>query len=389
MEKKHPRHVPAPTETGSPEWSGWKWIIVLILSVAVGYGATVGFSKARRWLGRAERIETREPSPDSPLGPQPRPDGPAPFGMVWIPGGAFRMGTDEPHPHFRDAPIHEVELGGFWMDETEVTNAQFAAFVEATQYVTVAEQKPTLESIRAGLAPGSPDPPPEVLVPGSLVFTPPSARPRDPDDVRVRWKWTPGACWKYPEGPGSDIKDRMNHPVVHVCWKDAMAYAKWAGKRLPTEAEWEFAARGGLDGKKYVWGDEAPVTDGKWRCNIWQGEFPWKNTLEDGYLRTAPMRSYSPNGYGLYDMAGNVWEWCSDWYRPDSYVTGPRRNPTGPDSSFDPTEANPLMPKRVQRGGSFLCSDEFCSRYKPYGRGKGDVDSGASHVGFRCVKDGW
>ena len=313
-----------------------------------------------------------------------RPDGPAPPGMVWIPGGTFRMGTTERHPHFADAPEHEVEVGGFWMDETEVTNAQFAEFVKATGYVTVAEQKPTLESIRAGLPPGEPDPPADKLVPGALVFTQPPGPV--PNHHSYWWKWVPGACWKHPEGPGSDITDRMNHPVVQVCWKDAVAYAKWAGKRLPTEAEWEFAARGGLEGKKYAWGDDPPEENGKWRCNIWQGKF-WENTPADGYLRTAPVKSYPPNGYGLYDVAGNVWEWCSDWYRPDYYANSPRRNPQGPESSFDPTEPNPLTPKRVTRGGSFLCSDGFCSRYKPYGRGRDEADSDQSHVGFRCVKD--
>jgi sulfatase modifying factor 1 len=386
MGKKHPRPAPAPTQASSPEWSGWKWIVVLILSVGVGYGATVGYSKARRWLNRTERIETTQPSAEAPLGPQPRPDGPAPAGMVWIPGGTFRMGTNEQHPHFADAyPEHDVEVGGFWMDETEVTNAQFAEFVKATGYVTVAEQKPTLESIRAGLPPGDKDPDPEILVPGGLVFTPPLGPV--PNHYSNWWKWVPGASWRHPEGPGSEIANRMNHPVVQVSWGDAVAYARWAGKRLPTEAEWEFAARGGLVGKTYAWGDEPPNEGGKWRCNIFQGSFPWNNTLEDGYLRTAPVKSYPPNPFGLYDVAGNVWEWCRDWYRPDYYSVAPRRNPQGPESSYDPTEANPLVPKRVTRGGSFLCSDGFCSRYKPYGRGRDEMESGQSHLGFRCVKD--
>jgi formylglycine-generating enzyme required for sulfatase activity len=309
--------------------------------------------------------------------------------MVWIPGGTFRMGTDDPNTLFSDArPEHEVSVRGFWMDATEVTNAQFAKFVEATGYVTVAERAPSLEAIMANVPPGTPPPDPKNLVPGALVFTPPGG-PVPWDSEAGWWRWVPGACWKHPEGPGSDIKGRENHPVVHVCWHDADAYAKWAGKRLPTEAEWEFAARGGLAGKKYTWGDDPPNAGGKWRCNIFQGEFPHRNAAEDGFTRTAPVGSFEPNGYGLFDMAGNVWEWCADWYRPDYYRESPKDNPVGPRSSFDPSRPheNPLMPKRVQRGGSFLCSDGFCSRYKPYGRGKGDVETGQSHVGFRCVKD--
>jgi formylglycine-generating enzyme required for sulfatase activity len=321
-----------------------------------------------------------------------RPSGPAPEGMVWIPGGTFTMGTDDTNPRFFDAhPRHEVEIAGFWMDETEVTNEQFAKFVEATGYVTVAEQKPSLEQLMSTLAPGTPPPDPELLVPGSLVFQP-TGGPVPWNEEHHWTKWTPGACWKHPEGPGSDIKDRMNHPVVHVCWKDADAYAKWAGKRLPTEAEWERAARGGLPNAKYAWGDEPPSEGGKWRCNIWQSEteFPYKNSLGDGYLRTAPARSYPPNGYGLYDTAGNVWEWCADWYHPAYYDKSPKVNPQGPESSFDPRVRegeNPMMPKRVMRGGSFLCSDGFCARYKPYGRGEGDIYTSQSHVGFRCAKD--
>jgi sulfatase modifying factor 1 len=316
-----------------------------------------------------------------------RPRGPAPEGMVWIPGGKFHMGTNERHPHFLDAsPEHEVEIDGFWMDETELTNEQFGKFVEATGYVTVAEQKPTVEQIMAALPPWIIPPTPEQLVPGSMVFFQP-AGPVENNNPATRFAWVPGACWNHPEGPNSDIKGLMNHPVVHVGWKDADAYAKWAGKRLPTEAEWERAARGGLDRNTYVWGNESPAEGGRWRCNIWQGEFPWKNTLDDGFLRTAPVKSYPPNGYGLYDMAGNVWEWCADWYTPTYYAQSPKKNPRGPESSYDPQEPNPFAPKRVMRGGSFLCSDGFCSRYKPYGRGKGEVDSGESHLGFRCVKD--
>jgi len=203
------------------------------------------------------------------------------------------------------------------------------------------------------------------------------------DNHLAWWKYVPGASWRHPEGPGSTINGREDHPVVHVCYHDAVAYANWAGKRLPTEAEWEYAARGGLDQKRYCWGDEL-CPDGKWQANIWQGEFPYLNTEEDGFRGTAPAASFPANGFGLHDMSGNVWEWCADWYRPDYYLESPDRNPQGPSSSHDPME--PGMPKRVQRGGSFLCSDMYCVRYMPGGRGKGALDSGSSHVGFRCVR---
>ncbi len=328
-------------------------------------------------MAEAETSTTTEPAPPPQELPSQKindakPPGPAPEGMVWIPGGQFWMGNDDPTTP--DAqPVHFVEVDPFWMDRTEVTNAQFAKFVEDTGYVTVAERAPKPEDY-----PGAP---PELLVPGSLVFTPPNhAVPLE--NHLSWWRYVPGADWRHPEGPESDIKERDDHPVVHVCWDDAVAYAKWAGKRLPTEAEWEFAARGGLDRRRYVWGDELNP-DGKWMSNNWQGNFPNQNLHEDGYDRTAPVGSYAPNGYGLFDMSGNVWEWCADWYRPDYYAQSPEKNPQGPDSSYDPME--PGMPKRVQRGGSFLCSDMYCVRYLPGPRGKGAVDSGASHVGFRCV----
>lgn len=301
------------------------------------------------------------------------PPGEAPEGMVWVPGGWFWMGTE--FKPFRDArPVHLVYVDGFWMDKTEVTNAQFAKFVEVTKYVTVAERDPDPREF-----PGAPK---EKLVAGSIVFTPPPNKV-DLDDHLQWWQYVKGANWRQPEGPGSSIKGRENYPVVHVCWDDVVAYAKWAGKRLPTEAEWEFASRGGLDRNLYLWGNELRP-GGKWSANIWQGDFPAKNTEEDGYRLAAPVGSFAPNGYGLYDMSGNVWEWCSDWYRPDTYTKQPRRNPQGPGDSFDPQE--PGIPKRVHRGGSFLCCDQYCSRYMSGGRGKGDVKSGTIHVGFRCVQ---
>lgn len=310
--------------------------------------------------------------------------GPSRDGMVWVPGGEFTMGTDDARGWPDEKPAHRVHVDGFWMDETEVTNAQFRAFVEATGHVTTAEKTPTWEELRQHLPPGIPKPPADRLVPGSMVFTP-TAGKVDLKDITQWWKWTPGACWKHPEGPGSGIDGMDDHPVVHVSWDDAVAYARWAGKRLPTEVEWEFAARGGLEGQPYVWGDEPPDPG---RANLWQGEFPHRNTAEDGYVRTAPVKSYPPNGYGLYDVAGNVWEWCADLYRRNLYSerknAGVAVNPTGPTESLDPR--HPFGPSRVQRGGSFLCNDSYCSRYRPSARHGCSPDTGMSHVGFRCAR---
>ncbi|WZO97795.1 formylglycine-generating enzyme family protein [Isosphaeraceae bacterium EP7] len=303
----------------------------------------------------------------------PKPPGPAPAGMTWIPPGRFSMGSD--YEPFRDArPIHTVELDGFWMDTTPVTNAQFAAFVKAAAYITVAERKPDPKDF-----PGAPE---ANLVPGSLVFTPPVGRV-NLEDLSAWWRYVPGASWRHPEGPGSDLVGRDDHPVVQVCWDDAAAYARWAGKRLPTESEFEYAARGALSQKSYAWGDEFRPK-GSIMANTWQGRFPDRNTRDDGFSRTSPVGQFPANGFGLKDMAGNVWQWCADWYRPDAYRFGARKNPTGPTNGFDPQEPGQL--KRVQRGGSFLCSDQYCSRYMPGGRGRGSVDTGSSHLGFRCAK---
>jgi formylglycine-generating enzyme required for sulfatase activity len=309
-----------------------------------------------------------------------------PSQMVWIPGGEFTMGSDGEKALPDEKPAHRVRVAGFWMDSTEVTNAQFRAFVEATGYLTTAEKPIVLEEILKQLPPGTPPPPPDRLAPGALVFRPTAAPVTDFRDVSQWWHWTPGASWRHPEGPDSNLDGRENHPVVQVSWHDATAYAAWAGKRLPTEAEWEFAARGGLDGKQYVWGD-APFSATKPQCNIWQGQFPHTNTALDGYERTAPVGSYAANGYGLSDMAGNVWEWCADWYQVDLYRRragqGVVDNPSGPEKSFDPRQ--PYSPLRVQKGGSFLCSDAYCTRYRPSARHGCTPDTGMSHVGFRCV----
>ena len=303
---------------------------------------------------------------------------PAPEELVWIPGGEFWMGSDE--PDFRDArPWHRVYVDGFWMDKTEVTNEQFEKFVKAIGYVTVAERTPTKEEF--------PNAPPENLVAGSVVFTPPNEAV--PLDNHLQWwSYVKGANWRHPTGPDSDIKEKEKYPVVHIAYDDALAYCKWIGKRLPTEAEFEFAARGGLDRNPYAWGDEFRP-GGKWMANTFQGHFPNKDTGEDGFVGVAPVGSFPPNRYGLYDIAGNVWEWCSDWYRPDYHQTladkgGIARNPQGPPDSYDPSE--PGTKKRVHKGGSFLCTDQYCKRYEPGGRGKGEPDTGTNHLGFRCVK---
>jgi formylglycine-generating enzyme required for sulfatase activity len=286
------------------------------------------------------------------------------------------------HEAMSDArPIHRVYVDAFWMDTTEVTNVEFARFAKATGYVTVAEKKPTRAEF-----PGVPE---EKLVAGSIVFTPPQgAVPLD--DHFQWWSYVPGADWRHPEGPKTTLDGRGKYPVVHVAFEDAQAYAAWAGKDLPTEAEWEFAARGGLSGKPYPWGDELKP-GGKWAANIYEGRFPVKNedTGEDGFVGIAPVAQFPPNGYGLFDVAGNVWEWVSDWYRPDTYGTlaaaaTVARDPKGPPDSFDPAE--PGQPKRVHRGGSYLCTDQYCTRYMVGTRGKGDVRSGSNHLGFRCVK---
>jgi formylglycine-generating enzyme required for sulfatase activity len=310
-----------------------------------------------------------------------------PAGMVFINGGEFSMGGVNPvgmdgggHEMMNDArPVHRVSVSPFYMDMTDVTNKQFAAFVKATGYVTVAEQKPTREEF--------PTAPEENLVAGSMVFTPPAEKV-SLNDYLQWWSYIKGADWRHPEGPKSNIIGKDNYPVVQVCWEDAVAYAKWAGKRLPTEAEWEFAARGGLSGKLYAWGNKLKP-NGKFMANIFEGSFPNKDAGADGFAGLAPVKQFPANGYGLYDMAGNVWEWCNDWYRNDYYGTvannGVTNNPTGPADSYDPAE--PDVKKKVQRGGSFLCTEQYCTRYMVGTRGKDDYRSASNHIGFRCVMD--
>jgi sulfatase modifying factor 1 len=287
------------------------------------------------------------------------------------------MGADE----FPDAqPWHPVYVDGFWMDKTEVTNHQFSKFIKATGYVTIAERTPRAEDF-----PGAP---PENLVAGSVVFSPPN-HPVKLHSHFQWWSYVRGADWHHPEGPKSSIAKRSNHPVVHIAYEDAVAYAQWAGKRLPTEAEFESAARGGLDRKPYPWGDDLKP-GGRFMANTFQGHFPDKSMAEDGYDRAAPVASFPPNAYGLYDMAGNVWEWTSDWYRHDYYQTlvatgAIAQNPSGPTDSFDPSE--PGVKKKVHKGGSYLCTDQYCARYILGGRGKGEPDTATNHLGFRLVRD--
>jgi len=281
----------------------------------------------------------------------------APAGMRWIPAGEFTMGSDDPHSLPNERPARRMRVRGFWIDEHPVTNAEFARFVAATGYVTIAERAPDWKQIKRQLPPDTPKPDASVLVPGSAVFTP-TAGPVPLDDVSAWWRWMPGANWRHPEGPGSHVDGRAAHPVVHVSWDDATAYAKWAGKDLPTEAEWEFAARGGLEGKRYSWGDEARPGHHH-MANTFQGDFPHRQAVEDGFVSTSPVRSFPANGYGLYDMAGNVWQWTAD-----RYDTG----------------------DRVVKGGSFLCHESYCESYRPSARRGAPPDTGSSHVGFRLVR---
>lgn len=302
--------------------------------------------------------------------------------MVLVPGGTFMMGADDPAARKDEQPRHRVTVDSFWMDSHEVTNAEFAAFVAATGYVTTAEKPVSKEELMQQLPPGSPEPDSSMLQPGSLVFTPPShAVPLD--DVSQWWSFVQGASWQHPGGPSTSIKGKEQLPVVHISWDDAQAYAKWAGKRLPTEAEWEYAARGGLQDQLYPWGSEE-LTTGKVKANTWNGAFPYQNTGTDGYPGVSPAGSFAPNGYGLYDMAGNVWEWCSDWY-DSRYYQQPGNNdrPQGPATGFDPEE--PGVPKHVIRGGSFMCTDQYCSGYRVTARMKTTPESGLENLGFRCV----
>ncbi len=320
---------------------------------------------------------------DAPAGPRD---------MVRVPAGRFRMGTDDERSFVPERPAHDVELDAYWIDLHEVTNREYAAFAAATGYRTVAERAVDWEELRKQVPPGTPKPPDEMLAPGALVFLPKTGDRGA--GVEGWWSWVVGADWRHPEGPASSIEGREDHPVVHVAFEDAEAYARWAGKRLPTEAEWERAARGDLVDTRYAWGDEPVDDETRLRANIWQGEFPGRNTLKDGFMRTAPVGSFAPNGLGLVDVAGNVWEWCADRYDAAAY---PRRlgearargatvrNPVNLERSWNPDEAVPTADSRVIRGGSFLCHASYCEAYRTSARRGLTPDTGMSHVGFRCA----
>ena len=297
--------------------------------------------------------------------PATRPAATAPAGMRLVPAGSFDMGGTDARARPDEKPVHRVALAAFWIDETDVTNAQFAAFVAATGYVTTAEKPPA-----AGVAPGA------------IVFHA-TTGPVPLADCSQWWAWTPAATWRHPTGPASDLTGKSDHPVVQVSWDDATAYAAWAGKRLPTEAQWEYAARGRLAAKEYAWGDgpDPSTTPGAHDANVWHGHFPDRQA---GTGTTTPVRSFPPNGYGLYDMSGNVWQWCDDWYRPDAYATAAATDPAGPADSVDPDE--PGLAKRVTRGGSFLCHASYCASYRVAARMKTTPDTSSDHIGFRCVK---
>ncbi len=301
--------------------------------------------------------------------------------MVWIPGGEFAMGSEHHYPE--EAPAHRVTVDGFWMDRRTVTNEQFARFVKATRHVTLAERPANPDDY-----PGAD---PQLLVPASTVFVNPGRRV-DLRDHYNWWTYIPGASWRHPQGPGSSVKKRPDHPVVHVAWDDVVAYAAWVGKEIPTEAEWEFAARGGLDGAEFAWGDELNP-DGKWMANTWQGEFPIENLGLDGHEGTAPVGSFPANGYGLFDMAGNVWEWTIDWYQPHGETAEVGHsccvpaNPRGgaAERSYDPNSPQVRIPRKVMKGGSHLCAPNYCRRYRPAARMPQAIDTSTSHLGFRLI----
>lgn len=365
---------------------------IAVVTTLAGYGAASSL-----WPRTQQKSALQVPHPKVVRGDDVR----GLRGMAWVPGGEFLMGSDSRLSQPNERPAHHVRVRGFWMDETHVTNAQFAAFVAATGYVTTAEQTPRWEDLAAQLPPGTPRPPPSAMVPGAMVFVG-TDKPVDLRDWSQWWQYVPGASWRHPQGPGSTIDGKGDHPVVQVSYEDALAYAKWTGKRLPTEAEWEFAARGGLEQATYAWGDDFEP-EGRPLVNVWQGRggtFPVvprarsiMSVKAAGLVGTSPVQSFPANGYGLYDMTGNAWQWTADWYRSDAFrlqrSTEVVDSPRGPASSWDPEDsgAPPQAPKRVTRGGSFLCNESYCLSYRPSARRGADPANPMSHIGFRLVSD--
>ncbi len=383
----------------SPDLKNFAVLTLFTVSVSVitvaSFWPVSGQGTTRR-PKQSALLPEADPVSEEPLIKQAPTD--SPQGMSWIPGGEFQRGTPQfPAPHRSPAnpdrikpdefPAHMVAVDGFFMDQTEVTNAEFKRFVDATGYITASEKAPKREDF-IGVVPDISLIPEENLVAGSICFNENFDRENLVQDVPLWeyqvWEYRKGANWKHPEGPVSSIEGRMDQPVVHVTYADAIAYCKWTGKRLPTEAEWELAARGGHSDWKYPWGNEL-LPDGHYLCNFWQGEFPFDNTLEDGFKGASPVKSFPPNPYGLYDMAGNVWEMTADYYDREYYSRSPRRNPQGPTESFDPEEQN--IVKRVTRGGSFMCNTNSCTGYRVGARMRTDESSAAFHQGFRCVVD--
>lgn len=359
--------------------------VLIVLLAALGLGAFLVWSN---FFSKQEQVVPEIRLGDGENGPK---------GMAWVPGGEFLMGSNHKKAQANEKPAHKVKVAGFWMDTTHVTNNQFAQFVKETNYKTTAEQVPDWETIRVQLPPGTPKPAASVFVPGAMVFVGTKAKV-NLNDYSQWWAYVPGANWRHPAGPQSNIDGKGNHPVVQVSYEDALAYAKWAGKRLPTEAEWEFAARGGLNQATYVWGDQLEQ-EGKLPANIWDVKkqaFPVVSPKAGGAIGTSSVGTFPQNGYGLFDMTGNAWQWVADWYRADYFSMQAKEhgnsvvnNPQGPASSFDPDDYGvpPSAPKRVIRGGSFLCNEDYCQSYRPSARRGADPFSPMSHLGFRLAKD--
>jgi formylglycine-generating enzyme required for sulfatase activity len=383
-QQRQRRSTTAAATTATTARTGWRLAGMAVLLVGM---AAAGGAGAWYWSAHGQAAPKGMVVGDGVHGPA---------GMVHVPDGEFLMGSDHKLAQANERPAHKVRVHGFWMDQHHVTNAEFRKFVEATGYVTTAERPPEWETLRVQLPPGTPRPPDSAMVAGGMVFVG-TDRPVSLRDYSQWWRYAQGADWRHPTGPGSSIAGKDNHPVVQVSYEDAQAYAKWAGKRLPTEAEWEFAARGGLEQATYAWGDQF-TPDGKQMANVWQGQqaqpFPVVSAKAGGALGTSPVGTFPANGYGLYDMTGNAWQWVADWYRADQFrreaALGKEPvDPAGPASAWDPSEPGVPVnaPKRVTRGGSFLCNEDYCLSYRPSARRGTDPYNSMSHLGFRLVMD--